>query len=207
MGEYIKLVSTISPSWEKNDDSALPEIVAQKKSIAATTNVEKNDPANKKGFAAAMAKTQSTMQNIDYNPEHEKINNDIFQYAQDGQLDLVKMALRNGCDVNSFSELDSDRMTCLMWACDREQMDVVRYLVEEAGADITLQDPYGQSALHYAVPIHCLLLGRKRCSIELKMRMVAHPWNLQRIVRAKPMSTVEACIQNIDQENNIKIIL
>ena len=67
MGEYIKLVSTLSPSWKKNDRDPLPETEAQNKSIATKSNVGKNDPAKKKGVAAAMAKTQSTMQNIDYN--------------------------------------------------------------------------------------------------------------------------------------------
>ena len=150
------------------------------------------------------------MQNIDYNPEHEKINNDIFQYAQDGQLDLVKVALKNGCDVNSFSEIDSDRMTCLMWACDREQMDVVRYLVEEAGADITLQDPYGQSALHYAVPYPeiAYYLAEKGADIELKDEDGYAPLELAKDSTCETnVELLKLHTQNIDQENNIKIIL
>lgn len=169
MGEYIQLVSRLSPNWnKKGGDSS--ETESEKNILTNENNVELKVPAKSKGVAAAMAKTQSTMQNVDYNPENEKINNDIFQFAQDGKLDLVKKALRNGCNVNNFSNLDSDKMTCLMWACDREQMDVVRYLVEEAGADLTLQDPYGQSALHYAVPYPemAYYLAEQGADIELK---------------------------------------
>ena len=55
-------------------------------------------------------------------------------------------------------------------ACDRERMDVVKYLVEEAGADLTIQDPDGQSALHCALPYPDIsyYLAKHGANINLK---------------------------------------
>lgn len=50
----------------------------------------------------------------------------------------------------SLNQTDDDKMTLLMWACDRGSLPIVKFLVE-LGSDLNLQDVDGQSCLHYAV--------------------------------------------------------
>ena len=192
MSKYIDLVEKLSPNWNgddktnndnnnnnnnnqnnssENDKSATKTDSNTTTTTTTTTTTNNNNNKKKKtpkDTAAAMAKTQSTMKSLHFKLENEKINNDIFQYAQDGNLQLVKNGIRDGCNVNNVDK--EMGMTCLMWACDRERMDVVKYLVEEAGADLAIQDPDGQSALHCALPYPDIsyYLAKHGANINLK---------------------------------------
>lgn len=82
-----------------------------------------------------------------------------FDLCKEGNLDKLKSSITN------VDEVDENGMTMLMWACDRGQLEIVRYLVER-GADLNKQDSDGQTCLHYAVS--CEHLDIVRFLIGLK---------------------------------------
>ena len=102
-GEYIKLVSTLSHPGRKTIVT-LYQKQAQNKSIATKSNVGKTIQ-QKERRCGCDGKNPEHDAKHRLQPRTRKINNDIFQYAQDGQLDLVKMALRNGCDATALVSL------------------------------------------------------------------------------------------------------
>lgn len=78
-----------------------------------------------------------------------------FDYVKEESLDKLEAAFKK---LNkkpkklqeSLNQTDDDKMTLLMWACDRGSLPIVKFLVE-LGSDLNLQDVEGQSCLHYAV--------------------------------------------------------
>ena len=78
-----------------------------------------------------------------------------FDYVKEESLDKLKNFLKkldNRTEMykESLNQRDDEKMTFLMWACDRGSYEIVKFLVD-SGADINLQDVDGQSCLHYAV--------------------------------------------------------
>jgi hypothetical protein len=71
-----------------------------------------------------------------------------FQAAvMNGYLDVTKVFLEKGADVNSTDNISN---TPLHWAAENGHLDVVKYLVEEKGADGKAADKNGNTPLHWA---------------------------------------------------------
>jgi outer membrane protein assembly factor BamB len=73
---------------------------------------------------------------------NEKIDNltkDAFlKAAREGDLEIVKAAIKSGIDVNTPTEYNA---TALSYACERGHVDVVEYLLEQ-GADPNIKDTF-----------------------------------------------------------------
>jgi ankyrin repeat protein len=76
----------------------------------------------------------------------KKLDQELLEAAQKGELDRVKEALRAGADVNAKGKGGS---TALGWAASKGYEDMVRLLIK-TGADIEWEAPQGQTALHVA---------------------------------------------------------
>ena len=63
----------------------------------------------------------------------EAANKELLAAAHDGQLDRVKAAHASGADINHLSE--SIGLSALHLAIGRSHLDIVKYLVETAGAE------------------------------------------------------------------------
>lgn len=84
-------------------------------------------------------------------------------YAQNGDLDVVRLLIEAGLDVNARDENDSGD-TALMKAAEQGHLDVVRFLVEQ-GANLRLFNVLRQNAL-YGASGHGALFGRARCPAQ-----------------------------------------
>ncbi len=69
----------------------------------------------------------------------------FFSWVKQGDTAKVRSALTAGQDPNA---VDDTGMTPLLWATDREHIDIVQTLLE-AGSNVNAQDWEGSSALHY----------------------------------------------------------
>jgi len=82
--------------------------------------------------------------------KHPKIEIDykevFFSICKSNNLDLVKLAIENGADVN---QLDIYGSSPLMKAVDTGNLEIVKYLVEN-GADVSLKNSDNESALMIA---------------------------------------------------------
>ena len=65
-------------------------------------------------------------------------------------LSVVRFLLENGADVDSTAETRL-HSTPLMVACAKHKCDVVKFLIEHAGADVNKLDANGENCLFYAV--------------------------------------------------------
>ncbi|HEY6438198.1 MAG TPA: ankyrin repeat domain-containing protein, partial [Ignavibacteriaceae bacterium] len=66
-----------------------------------------------------------------------------FQTAiSNGHLDVTKVFLQKGADNHG--------PTPMHWAADKGHWDVVKYLVEEKGADVKAANKYGRTPVHWA---------------------------------------------------------
>ena len=72
---------------------------------------------------------------------------DFFQACREGNLDKVKILIKEGCDVNGKSK--PLERTPLTFAASKGKFDVVKYLIDH-GADVSEKDCYERTALHYA---------------------------------------------------------
>lgn len=93
-----------------------------------------------------------------------------FDLCKEGSVEKLK-AYFNKSKKNSVNQVDENKMTFLMWACDRGSLEMVQYLVDMK-ADLNMQDTDGQTALHYAascehVDIVKFLLKNKDINIDL----------------------------------------
>ena len=74
---------------------------------------------------------------------------DLIEASRDGQLDLVKLLLERGGNVN-IQDIYGD--TALIWASLYGHLDIVKLLLEK-GADVNIQDNYGTvSYTHLTLP-------------------------------------------------------
>ena len=80
----------------------------------------------------------------------DKGEQNLIKLARRGNLSEVKTLIENGCDVNE-RENNQLGFTALMQACHKGIFSVVKYLVEEGGADVNKKDLYGYSCLTRAV--------------------------------------------------------
>jgi acyl-CoA-binding protein len=113
----------------------------------------------------------STMMN------QEEQENDLVDHQNLTIFDLVKISdldrLKTFANISkNVNEVDENGMTLLMWACDRGNLEIIKYLCEDLSADLNRQDSNGQSALHYAVSCDYIdivkyLKGRQGINLSL----------------------------------------
>ena len=73
-------------------------------------------------------------------------NDNLINYAREGNLKKIEECLINGTDVNAK---DSNGYTALMVVSYNGNLEVVKYLVEN-GADINIKDDTDKTALDVA---------------------------------------------------------
>ena len=153
MKMYASKVSKISPGWGQGNVLHNRSPKREKKETASSS---------------IMAKSVSTMLHPVAADDEMEENVGIFQYANKGELQRVKAELEGA--PGKVDEVDENGMTALMWACDQDHYDVVKFLVEDKHADLSLQDVDGQSALHYALPYKRLAyyLAEQGADVRLK---------------------------------------
>jgi len=75
-----------------------------------------------------------------------RLNKQLLDAAEKGDLEKVKGALNDGADVNATS---TNGYTPLMWAVMRERTDVVKLLIDK-GANVNAKNDNGTSVLKFA---------------------------------------------------------
>ena len=95
----------------------------------------------------------------------------LFDAAKSGDVEKVREILECGkCTVNCT---DSFGWTPLHWACCKRHIDVIRVLVSEFKADMTIPTPYGVTPLKLAVAhghtyvVHVLMIDYQ-CPVDVK---------------------------------------
>ena len=71
----------------------------------------------------------------------------LWQLCRDGHLERVRLALREGENMNSK---DEDNVTALMWAVKEKHNGIVRLLLEQPAIEVHFKDNEDVTALHYA---------------------------------------------------------
>jgi outer membrane protein assembly factor BamB len=71
----------------------------------------------------------------------EDLNEQLFEAARKGDVNLAKSLLDRGADVNAKARYN---VTPLMFACDRGNIELVKLLIER-GADVNAEDTFYQS--------------------------------------------------------------
>lgn len=104
-------------------------------------------PGEKKKPSGGQAGTFGVKMSMMAQPVEENIDASSFDVCKQDDLEKVKTTLNK----SNVDQVDESEMTGLMWACDRGNLPIVKYLIEDLGADVNKQDGEGQTCLHYAV--------------------------------------------------------
>ena len=95
----------------------------------------------------------------------------LHDAAKSGDVQKVRKVLK--CGKCSVDYIDSEKLTPLHWACIRGHLDVVRVLVSEFKADMTIPTPHGNTPLMLAAVnkrdnvVHALL-SDYQCQVDIK---------------------------------------
>ena len=153
----------------ENGQSTTPLIIAARNGNEATVHVLINI------FCADVEQTGTVI----FEKERIKGVTALWCAARAGYLDIVKLLVQSGAQINHATESNSiplipaclhgrfdiveylvdngadidmpnkDKFTCLMTACYKKHTDVIDYLVQK-GADLNSTDKWGSTALHNA---------------------------------------------------------
>ena len=83
----------------------------------------------------------------EYNLNSKMINNALFDAVYLGDIDIAKLLIENGADINTQKEFSD---TPLHKAVREKNFDLVKLLIEY-GADVNMQNHLGDTPLHRAV--------------------------------------------------------
>ncbi|XP_013401903.1 G patch domain and ankyrin repeat-containing protein 1 [Lingula anatina] len=81
-------------------------------------------------------------------PSLSHLNNSLLKYAQMGELQSVQKCLQDGAELD---HQDGYGWTALMCAAHAGQIQVVQYLMTDAGANVYICDKQGQMAIDLAI--------------------------------------------------------
>ncbi|KAL5034812.1 hypothetical protein BDV3_004330 [Batrachochytrium dendrobatidis] len=103
----------------------------------------------------------------------------IFDWAEEGNVTAVESLLDTETSINIR---DSEGMTLLHWAVDRDHLKLAQVLIQR-GIQVDAQDSSGQTSLHYALMIESkqmveLLLSMGHASIKIADNDGATPLDL-----------------------------
>lgn len=162
--EYINKLDTFLADWRKGFENT-------------ENSNDQFDNAEKKGtFGIRM----SVMANNEEKLSPSEMS--CFDMCREGSPSLPKLKEYFKNNQELVNQIDESNMTMLMWACDRGNLDIVKYLIE-LGADPNLQDTDGQSCLHYAVSCEHLeiikyLVENKNVNLNLSDKDGSKPIDL-----------------------------
>ena len=95
----------------------------------------------------------------------------LFKATRSGDVEKVREILESACGKCSVNCTDTFRYTPLHWACCQGHIDMVRMLVSEFKADMTIQTPSGATPLILASKhdnvVHALL-SDSQCPVDAK---------------------------------------
>jgi ankyrin repeat protein len=77
----------------------------------------------------------------------EEKNEKLFNAVEKDQLDIVKLIVKAGADINAKNYAND---TVLIWASAHDKLEVVKYLIK-MGADINIKNKFGNTSLKYAI--------------------------------------------------------
>lgn len=86
-------------------------------------------------------------QEIDLNPPLDI--SPLAEAARSGRLEIIKLLMKGGANINHQMEEDGENETALMWAARHGQLEAVKLLVEK-GADVNIKNSYQETALSIA---------------------------------------------------------
>lgn len=136
MLKYIELLSELDPDWENQPEQ---EIDWDDESNESRNEEEES---NTKGWVnvSSMINNESDLADEDKN---------IYDWVKEGNLNMLIKVFSSNKELN-VNQLDENGLNCLHWACDRAQVDIVKYLIDTCGADVNVPDSEGDTALDYA---------------------------------------------------------
>lgn len=74
------------------------------------------------------------------------MSNNLFRYAQIGNIEKIKSLLEQGADINLQ---DDDNWTALHYAVDDSQSECLTFLIEQ-GISLEAKDKEGKTAIYHA---------------------------------------------------------
>lgn len=164
---YISLVEELLTNASSSSNDVSP---------ALEDEVDHQEEVSSKAFTPAISTLAASMDVS--GPEWEIIEN-AFYFAQVGNLSAFKEMVCGG--VHALNAVDEDGRTALHWACDRNQLNMITYLLE-AGAQVNVQDSEGATPLWYAVNCEyeeaMVLLLDAGADVRLEDHNNESPWTL-----------------------------
>lgn len=96
---------------------------------------------------------------VDVNCCNHSGYNPLHVAAMYGHIDIVKLLIGYGADINSMT--NSEQYTALHLAVQNKKSEIVDVLLNSQKCDLNKQDNFGNSALHYACLIQDAVIIRK----------------------------------------------
>ena len=75
----------------------------------------------------------------------------LFHACEFGNLNSVRILIKSGSDIN---KRDIFGKTILMYAVESENLELIKYLIEDIEVDINEKDDWGQNAIFFATKIN-----------------------------------------------------
>ncbi|CAJ0930259.1 unnamed protein product, partial [Mesorhabditis belari] len=113
-----------------------------------------------------------------------------FLSCQNDDLEVAERLLANDSNLLNMADKVTE-LTALHWAIDKGSKNVAKWLID-CGADVDIQDPDGNTPLHYAA--YCT-------QYEIAQHLLAHGANST--IRNEDDSTPQECAENDD----LKVLL
>lgn len=128
------------------DSEHIPDYLLQENQVASEDNVGLfNAALAGSAYGVENYLKKGAKPNFFFRPEDNK--NALHVASEKGYLEVVQLLLDNGAEVNSKTA--SDHYTALILAAQHENSAVTKLLIS-AGADISAENGYGNTALHEA---------------------------------------------------------
>jgi acyl-CoA-binding protein len=143
--EYVQKLDKAAKKWRKGSASSASGKSEDNSELAGAVS-----SSSKEEFSNAERKGTFGVKISVMAPNESELNAEnvtSFDICKAGDLSKLRVVM-NACNKD---QVDENQMTTLMWACDRGSLDIVKFLVDELGADPNKQDLDGQTCLHYAV--------------------------------------------------------
>jgi len=111
---------------------------------------EEEEEGTNKSNGFSMGNAVSTMEDElgNENLIEDNEDNEIFFLSSEGNIDKVKEIILNQPEL--INKKDENGLSLLHWACDRSQLGMVQWLIEQ-GININEKDNEGETSLSYAL--------------------------------------------------------